>query len=123
VILVMAFLMIQEYSPRGNWIWSALHWTYWLISLTGVVLVMIARGHYTVDVLIAYYITTRAFWIYHMLANRSDLKSPSDTNYLSRVFWFRYFIWLEGSIRGVLPRHYSIPYTDEFVDFEDEGDD
>ena len=37
-------------------------------------MVLVARGHYTVDVLIAYYVTTRLFWIYHTLANSAALK-------------------------------------------------
>nr|CAG4640949.1 EOG090X07WR [Eulimnadia texana] len=35
---------------------------------------MIAHGHYTVDIVIAYYVTTRLFWIYHTMANNAVLK-------------------------------------------------
>lgn len=37
-------------------------------------MVLVAHGHYTVDVLIAYYVTTRVWYIYHTLANNSNLK-------------------------------------------------
>lgn len=42
--------------------------------LVGVIMVLVAHGHYTVDVLIAYYVTTRLWYIYHTLANNSNLK-------------------------------------------------
>lgn len=37
-------------------------------------MVLVAHGHYTVDVLIAYYVTTRLWYIYHTLANNPHLK-------------------------------------------------
>jgi len=42
--------------------------------LFGVIMVLVAHGHYTVDVLIAYYVTTRLWYIYHTLANNAHLK-------------------------------------------------
>lgn len=58
-------------TPRRWWL---LHWCFALLAVTGVVMVLIARGHYTVDCIIAYYITTRIFYIYHTLANNANLK-------------------------------------------------
>lgn len=37
-------------------------------------MVLISHGHYTVDVLIAYYVTTRLWNIYHTMANTPQLK-------------------------------------------------
>lgn len=37
-------------------------------------MVLVAHGHYTVDVLIAYYVTTRLWYIYHTLASNPNLK-------------------------------------------------
>lgn len=51
-----------------------LHWVYGLLAVVGVTMVQLSHGHYTVDIIIAYYITTRIFWIYHTLANNSSLK-------------------------------------------------
>lgn len=114
VILVSAYLYIQEYTSRRLVI---LHWVSWLVSLTGIVMVLIARGHYTVDVLIAYYVTTRLFWIYHTMANNTSLKNSSTTNYLARLWWFRVFQYLEGNVGGPLPRLYgfqSIPFLTKY---------
>ena len=71
VILTVSSLLIQEYTPRK---WRPLHWLSWLVTCLGVVFVMVAHGHYTVDVLIAYYVTTRVFWMYHTMACNTILK-------------------------------------------------
>lgn len=51
-----------------------MHWLYWLLACVGIIMLEISHGHYTIDVLIAYYITTRVFWTYHTLANNANLK-------------------------------------------------
>lgn len=61
-------------SPKKFYI---VHWIAWMVSIVGVLMVLIAHGHYTIDVLIAYYVTTRLFWTYHTLANNSLLLKVS----------------------------------------------
>lgn len=58
-------------SPRRC---QPIHWLAGIAVLVGVIMVLLAHGHYTVDVLIAYYVTTRLWYIYHTLANNSHLK-------------------------------------------------
>jgi len=41
----------------------------------GVVMLQLSHGHYSIDVVIAYFFTTRIFWIYHTLANNAALKN------------------------------------------------
>lgn len=45
------------------------HWSCWLLSASGVVCILIAHEHYSIDVLIGYIATTRLFWWYHTMAN------------------------------------------------------
>lgn len=135
VILTVSSLLIQEYTPRK---WRPLHWFSWLVTCLGVVFVMVAHGHYTVDVLIAYYVTTRVFWMYHTMASNTILKvgensekeirviqtmmngvylfSPlfffqqnGPANYLSRLWWYRIFTYFERNVGGVVPRRYEWP--------------
>lgn len=58
-------------TPRRWWL---VHWSFALLAITGVVMVLIAQGHYTVDCLIAYFITTRRFYMYHTMDNNAILK-------------------------------------------------
>lgn len=53
-------------SPRSFW-WY--HLTCWLLSAVGVVCILVAHEHYSVDVVVAYFITSRLFWWYHTMAN------------------------------------------------------
>lgn len=54
-------------SPRRLW-WY--HWLCWAFSMVGMFCILLAHDHYTVDVVVAYYITTRLFWWYHTMANQ-----------------------------------------------------
>jgi len=108
VMLVLGYLVISEYSPRNFW---ALHWLAWFNALVGVVMVLWAHGHYTVDIIIAYYVTTRLFWTYHTLANNSQLLKQNNYNLLSREWWFNYFKFFEKNVKGPLPNAYDWPIT------------
>jgi len=106
VILTVMSLIVTEYTPRK---WYPLHIFSWIVTGVGVVLVMVAHGHYTIDVLIAYYITTRLWWMYHTLASNPILKQSSPTNFLSRLWWYRIFTYFERNVGGVVPRRYQWP--------------
>ena len=75
-------------SPRG---WFLLHYASMVTSIAGVVTLLLARGHYSIDVIIAYWVTTRIWWIYHTLANNANLKeldgyAENPNNFLKKVF-------------------------------------
>ncbi|KAB7502925.1 Phosphatidylcholine:ceramide cholinephosphotransferase 1 [Armadillidium nasatum] len=106
VCLVISYLIVREYTPRR---WWPLHWIFALLAAVGVVMVLIARGHYTVDCLIAYYITTRLFYIYHTLAHNQSLKDSGSNNFFERLWWYPLFQYFERNVQGVVPRHYEWP--------------
>lgn len=56
------------------------------MATVGVVMVLVAHGHYTIDVLIAYYITTRLFWTYHTLTNNAFLIKVSHRSNSSNSY-------------------------------------
>uniref|UniRef100_A0A0N5AH01 PAP2_C domain-containing protein n=1 Tax=Syphacia muris TaxID=451379 RepID=A0A0N5AH01_9BILA len=102
VVLAMTCLFIIEYSPRR---WKPLHFLSILVSLTGAVFLILSRGHYTVDVVISYYITTRVFWMYHTLIAHSSLKEVSSShNHLAKLYWHGIFRFMEGNVHKPLPR-------------------
>nr|CAD7262445.1 unnamed protein product [Timema shepardi] len=102
VILVLSYLIISELAtemfsiPLGIMV-SVNHWCDH------------AHGHYTVDILIAYYVTTTLFWAYHTMANNSHLKQSGPNNFLARMWWFRLFQYLEKNVGGPVPRQYEWP--------------
>lgn len=73
-------------SPRRLW-WY--HWLCWALSMVGMFCILLAHDHYTVDVVVAYYITTRLFWWYHTMANQqvsfSQSLDPRGSAYCSVV--------------------------------------
>ncbi|XP_067908606.1 phosphatidylcholine:ceramide cholinephosphotransferase 1 [Heterodontus francisci] len=108
VMLTLTYLFIKEYSPK-QWWWY--HWSCWILSIVGVFCILLAHDHYTVDVVVAYYITTRLFWWYHTMANQQVLKEPSKTNFLSQVWWYKFFRFLESNVQGIVPRTYHLPLS------------
>ncbi|XP_076174752.1 phosphatidylcholine:ceramide cholinephosphotransferase 2 isoform X3 [Ptiloglossa arizonensis] len=106
VVLVLSYLIIKEYSPRRC---QPIHWLAGIAVLVGVIMVLVAHGHYTVDVLIAYYVTTRLWYIYHTLANNSHLKQYEPSNFLARLWWFPIFKYFEKNVGGTVPRQYDWP--------------
>jgi len=105
MILVTSYLTLKQYTPDRLFI---LHWVALAVAIAGVVLLLLGRGHYTVDVIIAYFVTSRLWWIYHTLAD-SSLKKESNGNWLRGVWWWRIFQFLERNVPGPLPHCYSPP--------------
>uniref|UniRef100_F1LAD0 Phosphatidylcholine:ceramide cholinephosphotransferase 1 n=1 Tax=Ascaris suum TaxID=6253 RepID=F1LAD0_ASCSU len=108
VVLVTSCLFIREYSPRR---WKPLHFFSLMVSMAGVVLLLISRGHYSIDVIISYWISTRVFWTYHTLAAYPSLKdSGSHHNHLSKLYWFPLFKYMECNIHKPIPRKFDWPF-------------
>nr|XP_046920698.1 phosphatidylcholine:ceramide cholinephosphotransferase 1-like [Dermatophagoides farinae] len=108
VILVLTYLIQQEYllpSRRRTLSWRCVDIIQIIMTLTSILCILIARGHYFIDIIIAYFVTTRIFWIYHTLCYFSAINLKSSSNHLNRVWWWPIFVYLEN-IR-VIPNHHS----------------
>merc|ERR1719288_545277 len=115
--LVMAFLIIKEYSPRR---WILLHYAAMVVAIAGVVTLLIARGHYSIDVVVAYWITTRIWWIFHTLAKNANLKEvegfgKNENNYLKNLWWWYIFRWFECNVPVVVPHRYNLPIPQKLL--------
>ncbi|XP_053205865.1 phosphatidylcholine:ceramide cholinephosphotransferase 2-like isoform X3 [Panonychus citri] len=98
VILTLGFLVLREYlmpSRCRTIAWKLFHCLLFLSCFGGVICVIISRGHYLIDIILAYYVTTMVFWIYHTLVYNHSLLTSSSTNYLSRIWWFRLLLFFE----------------------------
>ncbi|KAL2079368.1 hypothetical protein ACEWY4_025112 [Coilia grayii] len=105
VMLTLTFLFIREYSPRSLW-WY--HLICWLLSAVGVVCILLAHDHYSIDVVVAYFITTRIFYWYHTMANNQAMRG-SPHNYLSHTWWTPIFNFLERNVRMPVPCTFAWP--------------
>lgn len=97
--MVWANLLVAEYAPK-----SVSRLISVLVSLSTVVgtsLVLASHDHYTIDCIIAYFVTTRVFWTYHSLLVRK-YEAPFSRfgveggDPLRRVWWSRAFDYIEG---------------------------
>ncbi|KAM8923877.1 phosphatidylcholine:ceramide cholinephosphotransferase 1 [Pelodytes ibericus] len=118
VMLTLTYMFIKEYSSRRLW-WY--HWICWFLSFVGIFCILLAHDHYTVDVVVAYYITSRSFWWYHTMANQQVLKEASTANLLSRVWWYKPFMYFEKNVHGVVPRSYHLPIPLSWLQFNRQG--
>ena len=80
-IIIGHFLLLD--SPRN---WKALHFICFIASFLGVFLLLISRGHYTIDVIVSYWISTRVFWQYHTMAGIAALRVSDGKKPDRRLF-------------------------------------
>ncbi|XP_062305020.1 phosphatidylcholine:ceramide cholinephosphotransferase 2 [Osmerus eperlanus] len=107
IMLTLAYLFIKEYSPPSMWWYQ---WLCWLLSAVGVVCILIGHEHYSIDVVIAYFITSRLFWWYHTMAHTQGLRGVPN-NYLSRTWWNPVFNFLEKNVLEAVPCTFSWPIS------------
>ena len=67
---------------------SARNWFSYCLFLSGVSSLLLGRGHYSIDVLLAYFVTTRLWWFYHIMATNNNLKHSSRNNFLENLCWW-----------------------------------
>lgn len=103
VILILNCLMADEYCPL-----LIVNYSIKILTACSISLILISGFDYTISIIIAYYITTRIFWIYHTMANNAFLKENEATNQISKEWWFPIFRFLEGNIKHVVPSVYNI---------------
>ncbi|XP_056017793.1 sphingomyelin synthase-related protein 1-like isoform X2 [Ostrea edulis] len=103
VILTILNFFITEYTPRKLYY---LHTCSWMANMFGVFLILAAHEHYSIDVFVAFYLTSRLFLYYHTLANNRSLM---DRDKGRRRFWFPLFSFFESRCNGVVPNEFEWP--------------
>lgn len=103
VVLTMLNFFVTEYTPRS---WNFLHTLSWVLNLFGVFFILAAHEHYSIDVFIAFYITTRLFLYYHTLANTRAYQQSRRAR-----IWFPMFSFFECNVNGPVPNEYCWPFS------------
>jgi len=106
-VITMLNFFITEYTPSS--LLYPLHTLCWVLNLFGVFFILAAHEHYSIDVFIAMYITSRLFLYYHWLASNHHLVLNDK---LTAKIWFPLFTYFESDVRGVVPHEFSNPFLD-----------
>lgn len=101
--LTLFNFFITEYTPRR---YHLLHTTCWVLNLFGIFFILAAHEHYSIDVFIAFYLTSRLFLYYHTLANNRAVMVCDRRR--TRV-WFPLFSFFESRCDGIVPNEYEWP--------------
>ncbi|KAK2173725.1 hypothetical protein NP493_851g00026 [Ridgeia piscesae] len=103
VIVTMLNFFNTEYIPHRL---HYIHIASWVMNMFSIFFILAAHEHYSIDVFIGFYITSRLFLYYHSLANNRVLKQP---DHMRTRIWFPMFSFFESSIDGVVPNEYEWP--------------
>jgi len=102
-LTVMYFTNIR-YTPKHM---RLLRYIPMAISFTGMASLILSRAHYSIDVLIAYWLTSHVFTSYHQ---QFEIVPRSRINEYSRLWWFRICYWFEkGSPEGLIHNEWNCP--------------
>lgn len=110
---------IRSFSSDTTSDFYVLHLLSWFCNIFGMLFILAAHEHYTIDVFIAFFLTSRLFLYYHSLANNAVLHSVSD-NRLS--IWFPMFSYLERNIQCMVPNRFRVPWPLTVLSQNDESE-
>jgi len=120
IVLTLLNFFILNYTPAD---WRGLQYITWFLNITGMFLILAGHEHYSIDVLIAFYISSRLFLYYHSLANSRVMVSfsepfASQRKEISVISMdhqrihgsFPMFSYLEEHINGIIENEYEWPW-------------
>ena len=82
----------------------SIHTLSWVLNLFGIFFILAGHEHYSIDVFVAFYISTRLFLYYHTLANTRALYQPDRQR--TKV-WFPLFSFFESGVRDIVPNQFE----------------
>ncbi|XP_063445712.1 sphingomyelin synthase-related protein 1-like [Mytilus trossulus] len=103
VFVTMLNFLITEYTPRKMYY---LHTSAWVANMFALFFILAAHEHYSIDVFVAFYITSRMFLYYHTLANNRSLMLRDKKR--TRI-WFPLFTFFESRCDGIVPNEFEWP--------------
>ena len=79
----------------------------WIANIFAMFFILAAHAHYSIDVFIAFYITSRLFLYYHVLANNKSLRLRDKKRW---KVWFPIMMFFESKCDGLIPNEYEWPF-------------
>ncbi|CAD5234172.1 unnamed protein product [Bursaphelenchus xylophilus] len=98
---------ITEYTPED---WYGLHTMTWVLNIFGIFFILAGHEHYSIDVFVAFYISSRLFLFYHTYAYHHANLSFSD--WRVRV-WYPLGWFFESGSAGRVVNEFEIPFMDK----------
>jgi len=93
-----------------------LHLISWVLNIFGIFFILAAHEHYSIDVFISFYLSSRLFMYYHTLANNRSLMQQDAER--TRI-WFPMFAFFESKCDGIVPNEFEwpLPAPDSIVQY------
>lgn len=112
-VITMLTFFITEYTPRKYYY---VHIMSWCLNLFGIFFLLSAHEHYSIDVFVAFYLSSRLFMYYHTLAHNRALQAADAKR--TRI-WFPLFAFFESKCEGRVPNTFEVPFRDPVQSFKD----
>lgn len=101
IIINLCYLFLD--TPRKMYY---LHTSAWVANMFALFFILAAHEHYSIDVFVAFYITSRMFLYYHTLANNRSLMIRDKKR---TSIWFPLFSFFESKCDGIVPNEFEWP--------------
>lgn len=109
VWLTLTTHFISEYTSISMY-W--LHTTCWVLNIFGLFFILGSHEHYSIDVFVGFYITSRLFLYYHSLANN---KALFQRDHKRVKIWFPMLSYFESNIHSIVPNEFQHPPVVKFI--------
>ena len=81
--LTLMACFIGEYSPPS---WVVFHRVVWCVAISGMACILLAHEHYSIDVFVGFYISSRVFAYHHMIVSAMATMSRQQVKKMN--LWF-----------------------------------
>uniref|UniRef100_A0A2K6VYI8 SAM domain-containing protein n=1 Tax=Onchocerca volvulus TaxID=6282 RepID=A0A2K6VYI8_ONCVO len=108
--LTLLNYFINEYTPDS---WHIVHTITWVLNLFGIFFILAGHEHYSIDVFVAFYISSRMFLYYHAYAYQFNLVGNDNRMRL----WFPLGWFFEAGGQGRVANEFDLPLYFPVISF------
>lgn len=104
-VLVLSYMAVKRYMPRKfTWVFYILKFA----TIVGPICILLARKHYTLDVVLAFIIAPTTFALYHQLAEEKfSHREPS----MSTSLWRFYILFMENDVEEIVENQFAFNFV------------